>query len=495
MSGSIEHRASFGFIRYASVWEDADVLCDALAPTAAGGRLLSIASAGDNALALLTLDPAEVVAADLSAPQLACVELRMAAFRRLEYAELLAFLGVAEDGRRAETYRGLRGELSDGARAFWDAHPEIVAGGIIHAGRFERYLRTFRTRILPLVHPRKRIERLRERRTSAEQAAFYAREWDTWRWRLLFRLFFSRAVMGRMGRDPAFFTHVEGTVGDRILARTRRALTDLPAHSNPYLAYIMTGNYPAEALPRYLRPEWFAAIRDRLGRVRLVQGAIKTAGDGPFDGYNLSDIFEYMPPAEHERCYAALVGRAAPGARLVYWNMLAPRSRPEALAGRVRPLRARRMHCTRATSRGFTARCTWTRWRERGLAPTVRHHRGRSGARGARVGCAPGALRGERAVAPPLEPAHRVDAQAGALRQRPGGGELPLDVRVALDGAGAGRVVRRHHPGDAAAGAAGERARGGAPVGGWPLLSRSPSTSSSRWAPAGPSSTWSRCWC
>ncbi len=45
-------------IRYGSVWEDADVLCEALAPVAPGGRLLSIASAGDNVLALLTLDPA-----------------------------------------------------------------------------------------------------------------------------------------------------------------------------------------------------------------------------------------------------------------------------------------------------------------------------------------------------------------------------------------------------------------------------------------------------
>ncbi|HXC65465.1 MAG TPA: DUF3419 family protein, partial [bacterium] len=52
-------------IRYASVWEDADVLCQALAPVAKGGRLLSIASAGDNALALLTLGPSRVVAADM----------------------------------------------------------------------------------------------------------------------------------------------------------------------------------------------------------------------------------------------------------------------------------------------------------------------------------------------------------------------------------------------------------------------------------------------
>ena len=53
---------------------------------------------------------------------------------------------------------------------------------------------------------------------------------------------------------------------------------------------------------------------------------------------NLSDIFEYMSVAEHAACYAALLDRARPGARLVYWNMLAPRARPEPLAGRARPL-------------------------------------------------------------------------------------------------------------------------------------------------------------
>lgn len=335
----VDQRASFAFIRYASVWEDADVLCEALAPVAQGGRLLSIASAGDNALALLTLDPAEVVAADLSAAQLACVELRIIAFRRLEHPQLLAFLGVTPSDERPRTYGRLRTDLSPEARRFWDANAQAVAGGVIHAGKFERYLDTFRHRVLPLVHSRRTIDRLMVPRSRVERGEFYDREWNTWRWRLLFRLFFSRAVMGRMGRDPAFFSHVEGSVGDRILARTRHALTALPVHTNPYAARIMTGHYPPEALPRYLRPQWFDAIRSRLDRIRLVQGPIETATDGPVDGCNLSDIFEYMSPAEHERCYAELVRRAAPGARLVYWNLLAPRARPDALARDVRPLR------------------------------------------------------------------------------------------------------------------------------------------------------------
>ena len=330
--------ARFDFLRYAAVWEDADVLCDALGPAARGGRVLSIASAGDNALALLTCDPAEVVAVDLSAPQLAACELRIGAWRTLDRDGLLAFLGVTEHPDRLAVYRALRPELSQRAGSYWDRHAQAVADGVIHAGKFERYLRGFRRFVLPLIHSRRTIERLLAERSREERERFYAEEWDTARWRLVFRLFFSRAAMGRLGRDPQFFAHVEGSVGDRILARTRHALTALPLHRNPYATYIMTGSYAESALPLYLRADAWQPIRDRLDRVRLLQVPAQDA-PGTFDAYNLSDIIEYMAPTVHEAAYAAFVEKARSGARLAYWNMLAPRSRPESLATRVRPRR------------------------------------------------------------------------------------------------------------------------------------------------------------
>jgi len=337
-AAAIGERAAFDFIRYASVWEDADVLCEALAPVARGGRLCSVASAGDNVLALLTLDPAEVVAVDLSPAQLACLELRLAAFRRLEHEDVVAFLGVAGSATRARTYAGLRADLSQGARAFWDAHPAEIAGGAIHAGKFERYFGLFRRRLLPLVHSGRTIDALCRAKPIEAQREFYAHRWDTWRWRALFRMFFSRAVMGRLGRDPEFFAAVEGPVADRILERSRWALTELPVATNPFLTYIMTGSFSPAALPRYLRPAHAAEIRARLDRVRLIEGAVEQAIDGRFDGFNLSDVFEYMSPDEHGRCYEAILGHARAGARIVYWNMLAPRGRPESQAHRARPL-------------------------------------------------------------------------------------------------------------------------------------------------------------
>jgi S-adenosylmethionine-diacylglycerol 3-amino-3-carboxypropyl transferase len=342
---TIGERATFDFVRYASVWEDADVLCEALAPVARGGRLCSVASAGDNVLALLTLDPAEVVAVDLSPAQLACLELRLAAFRRLAHEEVVAFLGVAGSTTRPRTYAGLRADLSQGARAFWDAHPADIAGGAIHAGKFERYFGLFR-RLLPLVHSRRTIDALCRAKPIEAQREFYAHRWDTWRWRALVRTFFSRAVMGRLGRDPEFFAPVEGPVADRILERSRRALTEQPVATNPFLTYIITGNFSPAALPRYLRTAHAAEIRGRLDRVRLIEGTVEQAVDGRFDGFNLSDVFEYMSPDQHVRCYDAILGHARAGARLVYWNMLAPRARPESAAHRARPLEdlARDLH-------------------------------------------------------------------------------------------------------------------------------------------------------
>jgi S-adenosylmethionine-diacylglycerol 3-amino-3-carboxypropyl transferase len=337
--GGIEDRVSFDLIRYANCWEDADILCEALRPHS-GARVLSIASSGDNALALLA-EGATVVAADLSIAQLACVELRCAAFRHLEYEEMLAFLGVVPADNRLSTYARLENDLSPPARSFWTGQQRRVAEGVIHAGKMEAYFQLFRTRVLPLIHSRRTIDRLLEDKTADARKDFYEKTWNNLRWRLLFHVFFSRFVMGRLGRDPEFFRYVEGSVADRILERTKYALIDLPTHENPFLDYILTGNF-SRRLPRYVQPNHFAAIRDGLNRLTLFHGSIEKAGraheQSGFDGFNLSDIFEYIDPTTSRKLYSELIAVARPGARLAYWNTLVPRRCPPELADRVTPL-------------------------------------------------------------------------------------------------------------------------------------------------------------
>jgi len=340
MNETIAHRADFSRIRYAQCWEDADILLEGLA-IRPGASCVSIASAGENSLALLIRDPARVIARDLSPSQLACLALRVAGFRRLQHGELLELIGARPSERRLDWYRACREELDPETRAFWDAHPHLVEAGIGSAGKFERYFATFRRRILPCIHRRKTVTALLTSRTPAERELFYEETWNTWRWRVLFHVFYSRTVMGRMGRDPSFFDHVEGAVAPRILARTRHALAVLDPSDNPYLHWILTGTH-GEALPLALREEHFETIRSRLDRLTWGLGSLEDLLDEPgadrHDAWNLSDIFEYLPKDATETLLRRIADRSAPGARLAYWNMLAPRSRPDSLADRLRPL-------------------------------------------------------------------------------------------------------------------------------------------------------------
>jgi len=335
-------------IAYAQCWEDADVLLAAL-QVAPGQRCLSIASAGDNTLALLAQSPAEVVAVDLNPAQLACLELRVAAYRALEHGELLELIGSRPSARRAALFRRCRPLLGTDARAFWDARSGDIDAGIGAAGRLERYFAFFRRWLLPAVHPRHRVERLLAGGTRPERQAFFAREWDSWSWRALFRAFFSRTVMARAGRSRSHFRYAEQPLAAHLLARVRHACTALDPSANPYLHWILKGEH-GPALPFALRAENFDRIRANLDRLRWhclrLEHLLARTPARSFDRCNLSDAFEYLSGAQYEGTLRALVRACRPGARLAYWNLLVPRRRPAALADRLQPLEetSRRLH-------------------------------------------------------------------------------------------------------------------------------------------------------
>lgn len=290
-------------------------------------------------MALLSRDPETVLALDLSAAQLACLELRAAAYRGLQHGELLDLIGASENNDRLRLYRVCRGHLSRSARAFWDERPDLIAAGIGSAGKFEHYFRIFRERVLPLVQSGDRVREILRAKSRAERRSFYDRRWNNLRWRMMFRLFFSRKVMGLLGRDPEFFRYVAGSVSDRILKRAEYALTELEPAENPYIHWILTGRYSA-ALPVALREENFEAIRRNLDRLQWRRGSLEESlgQDRKFDCFNLSDIFEYMSAASYQQLLQLIVSRARSGARLAYWNMLAPRRRPESMSAFLRPL-------------------------------------------------------------------------------------------------------------------------------------------------------------
>lgn len=337
-------------LRYGQCWEDANVLLAGLDPRS-GSTLLSIASGGENSLALLLRPGVRVIAIDRSPPQIAALELKVAAFRRLSHPEMLVLLGAhaGPAARRQDCYARCRGDLSSSARAFWEADPAWLACGVLPVARFERYLALFRRLVLPLVHGARRRSELLLPRTPAERQRWYDASWDGWRWRLLFRLFFSRASLGIFGTDPSFVRYGHDSQADQLLAQVRRVMVADDPLRNPYLHWILLGRY-GDALPLALRPESFSVIRSRLDQLswRLLSleewldthEPCQDGGDNGtrIDGFNLSNVLEYVEAPVAGMLLDRLHRRATPGARLVLWNRLAERDTSLALAGRWRAL-------------------------------------------------------------------------------------------------------------------------------------------------------------
>jgi len=340
MIGAFLSHKNFHGIRYGRCWEDADVLLEGL-KVSAGDDVLSIGSAGDNSLALLSRAPAKIYVVDYNQSQLHCLELRIAAYRVLEYRQTMELLGVLPCNRRQALYRSCRKILGRNARHYWDQYPELIAKGIINAGKLDRYLAAFRCNILPLVHPRERVEKLLRLSDVDARREFFNRAWDTWRWRLLFRVFFSRWCMARSGRDAACFHHVREPVAASLLRQVESALVARDPEQNPYLHWILTGDH-GPMLPYAWREENYTLIKANLDRLQChcvsLQQFLTELQEASIDRFNLSDVFEYLDPVEHVRLFTELVRVARPGARLAYWNLFVDRQRPPELAHRINDL-------------------------------------------------------------------------------------------------------------------------------------------------------------
>ncbi|MBI1305165.1 MAG: DUF3419 family protein [Bacteroidetes bacterium] len=313
------------YIRYANCWEDADVLLEAL-QLKPGNRVLSIASAGDNSLSMLVEDVELVVAADVNPVQLFLTEIKKAAIEHFDYSDCLGFLGFNTCDFRNELFQKIKNTLSPDCRLYWEIHTEWMNQGFIYIGKFEKYFLLFRQKILPWVHSQSDISELMKTKIADEQKIYFHNHWNSWRWRWLFRIFFSRYVMGRFGRDKAFMKEVEVSVSDFILKQAARHLSSVYCQTNGMLRMIMSGTF-GDDLPHYVREENFDKIKSRIHRLELFEGYAQLSSHSKkgFDKFNLSNIFEYMSPEMFSETVRQFVAQSRPGSRFAYWNLMVPR--------------------------------------------------------------------------------------------------------------------------------------------------------------------------
>jgi len=328
-------------IRYSQVWED-HVMLERGLDIRPDDDVLSITSAGDNALALLLAGARSVTAIDLNPAQTHLFRLKLAGIRALALAELRCLIGV-DAGPRVELAERLEPALADDTVAFWRANRALIAAGLLGCGRLECYFGDFQRQVPELVdRPLDTLLALDDPARQREQFATVCGA----RFEQAFRHHFGRDMMARQGRDPAQFKYVdEGDVGGFFFRRFRHACTELPLRDNFYITSFLTGAYrDTERVPPYLRPDNFARLKTLVDRVHVVtdelERFVRTGPKAAFSKLNLSDVFEYMSVEATQHLLGALAEWMRPKGRIAYWNLLVPRCSSESQRGLLTPLTA-----------------------------------------------------------------------------------------------------------------------------------------------------------
>ena len=325
---------------YAQCWEDADTLLAAL-EVQPGESVVSVGSGGENTLALLLADPGRVIGVDPNPAQIACCELKTIAYRKLGYGEYLELAGSRTSIRRQK----LLDECLEGASAdlavFWHSTKGIDARGIGGLGRFEREINRFRVCLLPFAQSQAKVDTLLRSTDPDNRVAFFDKSWNSLRWKSLFQTGFMRAASIAGGMTPSLFDRGKDDRTRGAYERMRQLLVDLDPTANPYLHWFLRGHH-GDALPAALRTRNRNVIRDRLDRItwrcQSLEGALGALPEKSVDRFNLGSAFESTSEAAYHHLLKAIIRAARPGARLVYWNTLARRSRPETMRDQLRPL-------------------------------------------------------------------------------------------------------------------------------------------------------------
>ena len=319
-------------ISYSMCWEDPLILSEAL-KISEKDIILSIVSGGENILSLLLKGPKKVVGIDINKEQIYLTKLKISCIENLEFEEFIRFLGIKLSNNRLEIFDNIKKYLEKDVVKYWDSNLDFIKNGIIHCGKFERYLAKFRKYFLPLIISRKRINEFLVLDSLDNQERFYRTYWNNWRFRLLFKIFFSKKGL-ESGRDKKYFQYSsKNKISDYYLIKVKHSLTEIPIKTNFFMYYILTGTIlaPFENHP-YLDKNNFNELKEVLKnkKIEFIESDIYKFLEGSkeesFSKFNLSDIFEAKTQEEYESLLKEVTRVSKNNGIVCYWNNLANRS-------------------------------------------------------------------------------------------------------------------------------------------------------------------------
>lgn len=329
---SLVHRTQ---LIYNTCWEDPRLDREALR-LGPDDTVLTITSAGCNALDYALDGPERIIAVDLNPHQNALLELKIAAIRSLDYEDFFALFGRGRLPGLALRYAThLRKRLSTPARDYWDCHLRFFAGTgsrptfYFHgaAGVFAWLMNRY---IDIVADVRDEIEAILQAATLDQQRDIYFQRLKPSFWGPFVRWLIRRDVsLSLLGVPRSQRLQIDRVFPGGVAAFVERSLdavfAELPLRDNYFWRVYLTGEYAPHCCPEYLTFDNFLRLRDGLvDRIEVHTASVADylrSNEAPVTRFVLLDHMDWLAEHAPEALRAewqAIFDRAAPGARIVW---------------------------------------------------------------------------------------------------------------------------------------------------------------------------------
>lgn len=296
-----------------------------------GDRILSLASAGEVPLTLISLtEHLKVTAVDVSEAQIRLCRLKIAAATHMDYPENGGFLGYApmnETNRFRWFDSRLRWDLTIDDRLYWDNHQQEIRKGIINLGRVEQYISRYRA-VAQSIMGKKNLQRLLGCSSTDEQKVIFIQKIAKRKSvQALFKFAFQPFLYKQCALDNQAMIHTDRLTGARLYDKFEDFCTYNPASRNYFLHYFLFGGcININAFPDYLKPENKACLIRNSVDLELkrlsFQEALLEKDKGYFNKIHLSNLGDYSTEEQFSALRQTLLNKCQAGTRICSRHLL-----------------------------------------------------------------------------------------------------------------------------------------------------------------------------
>ncbi len=301
----------FQNLNFSSSNEDGDTEIAALT---SANRIVCLTGSGTRPLDLLMTDAQDIIALDINPSQNALLALKLAALEGLERPQFFEFIGIEQSQIRLQLYARIRTRLDQNMQAYWDQKTGQIEAGLWYAGKWEKLLK-WNAWFLKILRG-KAITDLLQARDVEEQAQIWSQKFNDSKLQTAIEMIGRKWIWQWVMREPAGeFLPGPKAVGTRLASDFEKASRSFLFRESDFATLIFKGKLNAEhALPTHLRQENYGVIRERLDRIRIVEGGLTdlaTLGVQEVDGFSLSDFGSYTDQEAYSACWNGIVSVAA----------------------------------------------------------------------------------------------------------------------------------------------------------------------------------------